>query len=50
MFVQVAEGLGIRSILHTDYESTRAQLDSFGLNTGNGALDDSPRRTGSVEL
>jgi putative hydrolase of the HAD superfamily len=30
MFVQVAEGLGIKSILHTDYESTRAQLDSFG--------------------
>ena len=32
MFVQVAEGLGIRSILHTDYRSTRAQLASFGLN------------------
>ncbi len=31
MFVQIAEGLGIRSILHTDYMSTRAQLDSFGL-------------------
>jgi putative hydrolase of the HAD superfamily len=31
MFVQVAEGLGIRSILHTDYASTRAQLASFGL-------------------
>ena len=31
MFVQVAEGLGIRSILHTDYTSTRAQLDSLGL-------------------
>ena len=26
MFVQVAEGLGIRSILHTDYASTRAKL------------------------
>ena len=34
MFVQVAEGLGIRSILHTDYTSTCAQLDSFGLNSG----------------
>jgi putative hydrolase of the HAD superfamily len=32
MFVQVAEGLGIRSILHTDYRSTRAQLASFGMN------------------
>ena len=31
MFVQIAEGLGIRSILHTDYESTRAKLASFGL-------------------
>jgi len=26
MFVQIAEGIGIRSILHTDYESTRAKL------------------------
>jgi len=31
MFVQVAEGLGIRSILHTDYGSTCAKLASFGL-------------------
>jgi len=31
MFVQVAEGLGIRSILHTDYASTRAKLASLGL-------------------
>jgi len=31
MFVQVAEGLGIRSILHTDYGSTSAQLASLGL-------------------
>jgi putative hydrolase of the HAD superfamily len=30
-FVQVAEGLGIQSILHTDYESTCAKLASFGL-------------------
>ena len=29
MFVQVAEGLGIRSILHTDYKSTCAKLASF---------------------
>jgi len=34
MFVQVAEGLGIRGILHTDYESTRATLASFGLRNG----------------
>jgi HAD superfamily hydrolase (TIGR01509 family) len=31
MFVQVAEGLGIRSILHTDYGSTCARLASLGL-------------------
>ena len=31
MFVQVAEGLGIRSILHTDYQSTCAKLASLGL-------------------
>jgi putative hydrolase of the HAD superfamily len=34
MFVQIAEGLGIRSILHTDYKSTRAKLASFGLQNG----------------
>jgi putative hydrolase of the HAD superfamily len=31
MFVQIAEGLGIRSILHTDSVSTCAKLASFGL-------------------
>lgn len=31
MYVQVAQGLGIPSILHTDCESTRAKLASFGL-------------------
>ena len=31
MFVQVAEDLGIPSILHTDTKSTRAKLASFGL-------------------
>jgi putative hydrolase of the HAD superfamily len=31
MFVQIAEGLGIRSILHRDCESTRARLVSLGL-------------------
>jgi putative hydrolase of the HAD superfamily len=29
MFVQIAEGLGIRSILHTDYRSTCAKLAAF---------------------
>ena len=31
MFVQIAEGLGIRSILHTDYWTTRAKLAALGL-------------------
>jgi len=31
MFVQIAEGLGIQSIFHTDYTSTCAKLASFGL-------------------
>ena len=31
MFVNIAEGLGIRSILHTEYKSTCAKLASFGL-------------------
>ena len=36
MFVQVAEGLGIRGILHTDYKSTRAKLASLGLRSDEG--------------
>ncbi|OGT08891.1 MAG: hydrolase [Gammaproteobacteria bacterium GWE2_37_16] len=31
MFVQIAEGLGIQSILHVDYKTTCAKLASFGL-------------------
>lgn len=34
MFVQIAEGLGIRSILHTGYRSTCAKLASLGLQNG----------------
>jgi len=36
MFVQIAEGLGIRSILHTDYKSTCSKLASFGLRSDKG--------------
>lgn len=35
MFVSVAQGLGIRGILHTGYESTRAALVALGLSAGN---------------
>ena len=38
MFVEVAEGLGIRSILHTDYVSTCAKLASFGLLNDEGVI------------
>ena len=38
MFVQVAEGLGIRSILHTDYRSTCAKLASLGLPNDGGSI------------
>lgn len=31
MFIDIAAGLGIRGILHTDYASTAAQLAAFGL-------------------
>jgi putative hydrolase of the HAD superfamily len=31
LFVQIAESLGIRSVLHTDYKSTAAKLVAFGL-------------------
>jgi len=40
MFVQIAEGLGIRSILHTEYESTRDKLAVLGLANGEGTPDE----------
>jgi putative hydrolase of the HAD superfamily len=38
MFVQIAESLGIRGILHTDYQSTRAELTSLGLQNEEGFI------------
>lgn len=38
MFVQIAEGLEIRSILHTDTRSTCAKLASFGLRNDDGVI------------
>ena len=38
MFVQIAEGLGIRSILHVDFKSTCAQLASYGLHNDEGVI------------
>ena len=37
MFVEVAETLGIRSILHTDYRATCAALAALGLRNNDGA-------------
>jgi putative hydrolase of the HAD superfamily len=39
MFIQLAENFGIHTIHHTDYESTKAKLASFGLSTINGRYD-----------
>ena len=38
LFVQIAEGLGIQSILHTDYKSTCAKLSSLGLRHVEGVI------------
>jgi putative hydrolase of the HAD superfamily len=38
MFVEIANGLGIRSIFHTDYSSTRAKLASLGLQNPEGVV------------
>jgi HAD superfamily hydrolase (TIGR01509 family) len=40
MFVQIAEGLGIRSILHMDYRSTCTKLASLGLHNDEGVIDE----------
>lgn len=40
MFVRIAEGLGIRSILHTEYDSTREKLAAFGLAVEGEVLDE----------
>jgi putative hydrolase of the HAD superfamily len=40
-FVRVAEALGIRSILHSDYRSTCEKLASFGLRNDEGVSHDS---------
>lgn len=40
-FVRVAEGLGIPSVLHTDYQTTRAKLASLGLQSDEGGTHES---------
>jgi len=41
MFVQIAEALGVRSILHTDYGSTCAKLAALGLQTEESTIQES---------
>jgi putative hydrolase of the HAD superfamily len=41
MFVQIAEGLGIRGILHTDYKSTCSKLAALGLQNEEGFIHES---------
>jgi putative hydrolase of the HAD superfamily len=38
MFVEIAEGLGIRSILHVNYKDTRAKLRLLGLPDSDGSI------------
>ena len=38
MFVQIAQGLAIRGIHHTDYRSTHEKLASFGLRNDDGTV------------
>jgi putative hydrolase of the HAD superfamily len=38
IFVQIAQGLGIQSILHADYRSTCAKLASLGLGSDKGLI------------
>jgi putative hydrolase of the HAD superfamily len=40
MFAEIAERLGMRSVLHTDYDSTREKLTSFGLMDGDRVIHD----------
>jgi len=39
MFVQIAEGMGIRSIVHVDYRTTCAKLAALGLQNDEGAIN-----------
>ena len=47
MFVKIAEGLGMRGIVHKDHKSTSAKLASFGLQTGGGGLQGTEQTTQS---
>jgi putative hydrolase of the HAD superfamily len=47
MFVKIAEGLGMRGIVHKDHKSTRAKLASFGLQTDGWAFQEDEHTTRS---
>jgi len=48
MFVRIAENLGIRSILHTDYRSTAAKLAALGLQFDEGRCQATTRTPGNL--
>jgi len=45
MFVKIAEGLGMRGIVHKEHKSTGAKLASFGLQTDGGGLQETGQTT-----
>ncbi len=45
MFAQIAEGMGIRSILHTNFKSTCAKLAALGLLNNKGVNDEMKKGT-----
>ena len=45
MFVKIAEGLGMRGIVHKDHKSTNAKLASFGLQTDYGGIRETEQTT-----
>ncbi len=50
LFVHIAEGLGLRSILHADYADTRRQLAALGLRDDEEGVDPDWRRSAPPSL
>ena len=42
LFVEVARGVGIAGIVHTDYATTRKSLEGWGLTVSDGDLHSGP--------
>jgi FMN phosphatase YigB (HAD superfamily) len=50
MFVKIAEGLGMRGILHKDYKTTRARLAAFGLQTDSASETEPTTLSGAARM